>query len=121
VNPVEDEPELRHALGRMLRGRGYRVTEAEDGEAALGLASLPDVELDLVLTDLVMPRMSGLELVDRLAALRPDLRVLLVSGHLNHPSLRDRRLREGTALLRKPFEADELTAKLREILGGPAD
>jgi len=117
---VEDEPDLRHALGRMLRGSGYRVTEAEDGEAALSLASLPDVELDLVLTDLVMPRMSGLELVDRLAALRPDLRVLLVSGHLNHPSLRDRTLREGMALLRKPFEADELTAKVREILGGPA-
>ena len=116
---VEDEPDLRHALGQMLRGSGYRVTEAEDGEAALSLASLPEMELDLVLTDLVMPRMSGLELVDRLAALRPDLRVLLVSGHLNHPSLRDRRLREGTALLRKPFEADELTAKLREILGGP--
>jgi signal transduction histidine kinase len=113
---VEDEPDLRHALGQMLRGSGYRVTEAEDGEAALGLASLPDMELDLVLTDLVMPRMSGLELVDRLAALRPDLRVLLVSGHLNHPSLRDQRLREGMALLRKPFEAAELNAKLREVL-----
>jgi CheY-like chemotaxis protein len=113
---VEDDPDLRTALARTLRGSGYRVVEVKDAEAALAVAERPDAHIDLVLSDVVMPKMSGLELVERLARLRPGWRVLLVSGHLNHPSLRDRALPAGVDLLQKPFEAAELARRLRELL-----
>jgi signal transduction histidine kinase len=113
---VEDDPDLRTALARTLRGSGYRVVEVEDAEAALAVAERPDAHIDLVISDVVMPKMSGLELVERLARLRPGWRVLLVSGHLNHPSLRDRALPPGVDLLQKPFESAELARRLRELL-----
>ena len=117
---VEDEVELRHALHTVLRNSGYTVIEAEDAEAALRAAARKDEVIDLVLTDVVMPHMSGLELVEELAALRPDAKVLLVSGHLNHPSLRDRDLPAGLAFLPKPFLPRDLTAKVREVLDARA-
>jgi len=117
---VEDEVELRHALHTVLRNSGYAVIEAEDAAAALRTAAKKDEAIDLVLTDVVMPHMSGLELVEELSALRPDAKVLLVSGHLNHPSLRDRELPPGLAFLPKPFLPRDLTAKIREVLDAEA-
>ena len=115
---VEDEAELRVALRRLLEGCGYEVFEAADGEAALELARRQDASFDLLLSDVVMPRMGGIELVRRMAALHPETRFLLVSGHLNHPAIRDQKLPESVAMLTKPFDPEDLTTKVREILDG---
>ena len=101
----------------MLREAGYHVEAAADGAAALDLALEPGAEFDLVVSDVVMPRMSGLDLAEHLAAAKPRTKVLLISGHMSHPSLRDREVPSGVALLAKPFEPVELTAKVRELLG----
>jgi signal transduction histidine kinase len=114
---VEDQDDLREALRRVLREAGYRVEVAADGAAALDQALEPGAEFDLVVSDVVMPRMSGLDLAEHLAAAKPRTRVLLISGHMAHPSLRDREVPGGVALLAKPFEPHELTAKVRELLG----
>ena len=116
---VEDQQELREALSRVLQDAGYHVAVAGDGEQALDLALEPGAEFDLVVSDVVMPRMSGLDLAEHLAAARPRTKVLLISGHTSHPSLRDREVPLGVALLAKPFEPNDLTAKVRELLGDP--
>ena len=115
---VEDQAELRVALRRLLEGCGYEVIEAGDGEAALELAQRQDASFDLVLSDVVMPRMGGIELVKRMAALHPQTRFLLISGHLNQPAIRDQKLPESVAMLMKPFDPEDLTTKVREILDG---
>jgi CheY-like chemotaxis protein len=118
---VEDQQELREALSRVLRDAGYHVVVAGDGEQALDLALEPGAEFDLVVSDVVMPRMSGLDLAEHLAAARPRIKVLLISGHMSHPSLRDREVPLGVSLLAKPFEPGDLAAKVRELLGDPVN
>ena len=113
---VENERELRRALQRVLCGQGYEVVDAEDGEVALKLAAADSRSFDLVITDVVMPRMSGFQLVGELSTARPDLKVLLVSGQLNHPSLRGQELPRGVTILPKPFSLRDLTSKVREVL-----
>jgi two-component system cell cycle sensor histidine kinase/response regulator CckA len=118
---VEDQQELREALSRVLQDAGYNVVVAGDGEQALDLALEPGAEFDLVVSDVVMPRMSGLDLAEHLAAAKPRIKVLLISGHMSHPSLRDREVPLGVALLAKPFEPGDLTTKVRELLGDPVN
>lgn len=113
---VEDENDLRHALYRSLLEEGYDVVEAEDGEAALKRVASPGEPFDLVISDIVMPGLGGIEFAERIIATRPQTLVLLISGQLNHPSLRDRPLPEGLALLEKPFQLRELREKVREVL-----
>jgi len=111
---VEDEEGLRGALHRVLATGGYAVTEAESGEQAAEILARPDEAFDLVVTDVVMPRMSGFELAERLRALQPRARVLLISGHLNDRSLGHRD--PSLPFLAKPFPPKELMAKVREVL-----
>jgi signal transduction histidine kinase len=113
---VEDEEDLRRVLGRVLARCGYTVVDAADAESALEIASRDPAPIHLVVSDVVMPRMSGLELFERLAALRPDARVLLISGHLDHPSLRAREIPAHIPLLHKPFDADALIESVRKVL-----
>ncbi len=111
---VEDEKAVRHLARRVLERNGYVVAEAADAPTALRV--LQEEPVDLVVTDAVMPRMSGFELVDRLASLRPETRVLLISGHLNHPSLQPTVVPPEVPLLRKPFTPDELSTAVRQTL-----
>jgi DNA-binding NtrC family response regulator len=114
---VEDEQHLRSALHNVLRRSGYRVVEASDARLALDEVSRRgERPFDLVVSDIVMPQMSGIELVEQLKRWQPDLRVLLVSGHRSHPSLRDLDLPPGAAFLAKPFTLGDLTAKVRDLL-----
>jgi len=112
---VEDQAEVRSALQKVLRRNGYVVVEADSARNALEIAS-GDESIDLVVTDIVMPDMSGLELIEALKPIRPNAKVLLVSGQLNHPSLRDQGPPLGVSLLEKPFAADEFAARVREVL-----
>jgi CheY-like chemotaxis protein len=114
---VEDEEAVRALVARYLRQRGYRVLEAGDGPQALAVAAAAR-SVDLLLTDMVMPRLGGAELAARLRADRPGLPVLFVSGHSDQAQglLQSGALGKGVAFLQKPYSTDELARRLRELL-----
>ena len=111
---VEDEPDLRRLVCRMLEQFGYRALDASSGEEALKRVTLEPV--DLVLTDVIMPQMSGAELARRLQELDRRVPVLFMSGHLDHPIARSGELPQGAALLAKPFTRERLCEKVRQAL-----
>jgi hypothetical protein len=116
---VEDEPALRAVARRVLQRQGYAVLEAADGGAALALVSAHQGPLDLLVTDVVMPGLSGRDLADRLTAARPDLRVLYVSGYSGDAIADHGILGPDLAYLEKPFSPDALAMKVREVLDRP--
>ena len=111
---VEDEASVRAVTGQLLARNGYTVVEAADGPSALAL-DIP--KLDLLLTDVVMPGMSGRELANQLTARRPGLRVLYMSGYTDDAVVRHGMLEPGLSYLEKPFRPDALLRKVRETLG----
>jgi signal transduction histidine kinase len=111
---VEDEEAVRSALELVLTNAGHQVTAASDGQQALDWVSDPDAHCDLVITDVVMPRMSGLELARSLATARPEVRVILISGHLDDPAMHE--WDDHFPFLAKPFAPGDLTRKVREVL-----
>jgi signal transduction histidine kinase/DNA-binding response OmpR family regulator len=113
---VEDDDDVRAYTVEILRELGYRVLEAHDGPAALRLIERPDVVIDLVFTDVVMPGMSGRELVDAARAIRPHLRVLYTSGYTRNAIVHGGRLDPGVQIIAKPFTFDALSAKIRAVL-----
>jgi CheY-like chemotaxis protein len=116
---AEDEKMLRTLLTNRLRQAGYRVLPAANGEAALKAAAKHAGPLDLVLTDVVMPRMGGRELVENLLLARPDLRVLYMSGYTEGSLMSRGMTPEQVTLIRKPFPFESLLEKLREVLDSP--
>jgi len=115
---VEDEDSVRVMAARILRQRGYTVLEAASGGEAIGLLERYDGPLDLLVTDIIMPELSGLELAERLPLLRDGVRVLFVSGY----SEADPALTQAAAtamLLSKPFRAGELLSAVRRVLDAP--
>ena len=113
---VEDEQLVRNLTREILERNGYVVLEASDGLDALRAAGSYQGPIHLMLTDVVMPRMSGRELVEQILPLRPDMRVLYVSGYSEEAIVRQGELTPGIELLPKPFTPGVLTAKIREIL-----
>ena len=113
---VEDEPGVRRASRRFLEEHGYRVLDASDGGEALRLCELHEGEVDLVITDLVMPGMSGRELAERMARIRPQTPILYVSGYVDSGPARAGLQDASIPLLQKPFGADVLARKVRETL-----
>jgi len=114
---VEDEEFLRGPLVKLLRKAGYTVLEAASGEHALRVAESYDGPINLVVTDLLMPRLSGKGLVDSLCAMRPGMKVLYMSGHTEKEIAHQGMLEEGVQLLTKPFTIQELLSKVAEALG----
>jgi CheY-like chemotaxis protein len=114
---VEDEKSLRVTCGLFLEALGYNVLAAATPAAALVLAEQHAGDIQVVLTDVVMPGMDGRQLVDRITAFKPGLRVLFMSGYaadiVGHHGILD----EGLHFIGKPFARDELARKLREVLG----
>jgi two-component system cell cycle sensor histidine kinase/response regulator CckA len=114
---VEDDERVRDLTQRMLEERGYRVLEACDGAEALSVAAAYSGRIHLLLTDLVLPGMSGGVLAERLGQERSGLRVLFMSGYAGEDVLRRYGVGQpGTALLRKPFGAAVLLQQVRQVL-----
>jgi two-component system, cell cycle sensor histidine kinase and response regulator CckA len=113
---VEDEADVRNLTSEILQSLGYRVLEAAQPGAALHVAEQHRGRIDLLLTDVVMPELSGQRLAERLRSTRPDLCVLYMSGYTDDAIVRHGVLTSGTHLLEKPFSAATLAAKVREAL-----
>jgi two-component system, cell cycle sensor histidine kinase and response regulator CckA len=113
---VEDEDDVRALAREVLERQGYTVLEASDGVNALEVYEKERERIDLILTDVVMPRMSGREMVDRVCASRPDMRVLYMSGYTGDAIVRHGVLDASMLLLGKPFTPIALIAKVREVL-----
>ncbi|HWP85069.1 MAG TPA: response regulator [Terriglobia bacterium] len=113
---AEDEAMLRELARELLAGAGYTVLEAANGEQAIEVCQGHSGPVHLLMTDAVMPRMSGLELARRIRALRPGVTVLYVSGYADEAILRDGLMEPGAAFLQKPFSREALLRKLRETL-----
>ncbi len=113
---VEDERGVRELSRQYLEMAGYTVIEAEDGHTALELAAMHDGPIHLLMTDVVMPGINGRELAERVARLRPEIRVLYMSGYTDQVIVHQGVLESGAVLLQKPFTLATLASKLRGIL-----
>jgi PAS domain S-box-containing protein len=113
---VEDEKGVRELAREYLELVGYTVIEAEDGHTALELAAMHVGPIQLLMTDVVMPGISGRELAGRVKAIRPDIKILFMSGYTDQAVVHHGILDTDAALLQKPFTMAALAAKLREIL-----
>jgi CheY-like chemotaxis protein len=117
---VEDESVVRTLVRSTLRQRGYVVLEAENGAQALEISSGHKGPIHMLVTDMVMPGMSGRELAQRVAHGRPEMRVLFVSGYTDEVIDQQGLLLPGVGFLQKPFTLDALSRRVREILDAPA-
>ena len=117
---VEDEAAVRNLSRRILDAAGYTVLAAASGAEALGLCATHAEHLDLLVTDVVMPQMNGRLLAERITALRPDIRVLYMSGYTDDAIVQHGVLEAGTWFLSKPFRGGDLTRKVREVLDAKA-
>jgi len=113
---VEDDVSVRALACRILRGRGYTVMEASNGKEALAAVRACTQQIDLVITDVVMPEMSGAELASQLEAVRPGIRILYVSGYANRGMESQAKLDPRVAFLQKPFTIQQLVRKVQSVL-----
>ena len=113
---AEDSAAVRAVGKQVLERQGYTVLEAPDGEVAVHLAQRHSGPIHLLLTDVVMPGMSGRQLADQLARTRPDTKVLYASGYTGDAVVRHGVLEDGTPYLQKPFTPESLARKVREVL-----
>ena len=113
---VEDEEAVRALAARGLQQRGYKVLESTGPEDALQIGEQHKESIDLLLTDVVLPRMSGRRIAERLGILRPGMKVLYISGYTDDSVVRHGVLEASTAFLQKPFTPASLARKVREVL-----
>jgi CheY-like chemotaxis protein len=115
---VEDEANIREPAVEILESRGYTVLSAGDAAEALNVAARHAGRIHIMITDVVMPGMSGSKLAERLTAERPDLKVVYISGYPEEAIAHHGVLNPGHIFLQKPFSPAALLAKVREVLDG---
>jgi two-component system, cell cycle sensor histidine kinase and response regulator CckA len=115
---VEDEPMVRSFLRTVLARHGYKVLEAAGGAEALRVSEQYVDTIHLLITDIVMPGMSGREVAERLAPARPEMKILFISGYTDDDLLRHGVLKAPDTFLAKPFTAATLNEKVRALLAG---
>jgi CheY-like chemotaxis protein len=116
---VEDEDGVRALIRQVLHRSGYTVLQAREGGEALLLCERHEGKISLLLTDVVLSQMSGTELAQRLLQIRPEMRVLYMSGYTDEAIVHHGVLTAGSAFLQKPFTNESLARKVREVLDGP--
>jgi two-component system cell cycle sensor histidine kinase/response regulator CckA len=116
---VEDEPSVRAVAREALETHGYRVVEAQHGVDALAVARAHAGTIELLITDMVMPQMGGRELAERLRELRPEVRVLFMSGYTDDVAVRRGISSATSAFIQKPFAMSAFARKVRETLDAP--
>jgi two-component system cell cycle sensor histidine kinase/response regulator CckA len=117
---AEDDPSLLEMAANLLRRQGYTVFTAVNGLEALSLKNQRDIgHIDLLLTDIVMPHMSGKELADRILAIYPHTRILFTSAFTENAAIRQGIFKSGVKVLQKPFTPSALASKVREVLDQP--
>jgi CheY-like chemotaxis protein len=117
---TEDDASIRGVATKVLTQKGYRVLSASDGQSALVMARTSPSEIRLLITDIVMPGITGPELAASLRAERPDLRVIYMSGYTSDTEVLRRILEDGVPFLQKPFTPGALALKVREVLDAAA-
>jgi two-component system cell cycle sensor histidine kinase/response regulator CckA len=115
---VEDEPAVLSLAARVLRGRGYEVLQARDGSEALQVQEDHAGPIDVLITDVVMPKLGGPELVEQLHKARPHTRIIYMSGYTDNKTVRDMMADSGVNFLQKPFSPAALAELTRQVLGG---
>jgi CheY-like chemotaxis protein len=113
---VEDEANLRYLARQYLEKQGYRVIEAADGAVAMQIAVAHEGIIHLLLTDVIMPGMNGRELAQRISEIRPNVKILYMSGYTENVIGHNGTLEAGVRLLQKPFNLRDLKSKVREVL-----
>jgi two-component system, cell cycle sensor histidine kinase and response regulator CckA len=113
---IEDDDSVRTAVGKILAGYGYRVTAARDGREAVALSRASEGPIDLVLSDVILPGLSGSAAVSEIKRSVPDAKMLFMSGYTDHAILRDGALRAGLNFIQKPFSPESLARKIQEVL-----
>lgn len=116
---LDDDRTVRMVTSRLLQNHGYRVFEALTEQEALEIGSDPVRSVDLLLTDVFLPNISGVEVARRLKSLRPSLKVLLISGYTDKNLGESGSIPDGMGFLQKPFTLDEVSRKVREVLDAP--
>jgi len=116
---AEDEPSLRKLMIQILRTQGYTVLEAADGNEALALAKANGARIQLLITDVIMPGLSGKMLAEWLGRENPAIRILFISGYINNNAVREAMQKPGTFFLQKPFNPMDLAKKVREAIDTP--
>jgi CheY-like chemotaxis protein len=118
---VEDDQQLRHLARQVLARRGYTILEAAEGVRALALAADHDGKIDLLLSDVVLPGLSGRLVAERLLMQYPGMKVLFISGYTDAIIVRHGVLEAGVHFLHKPFVPNDLAKKVRQVLDGPTN
>jgi two-component system cell cycle sensor histidine kinase/response regulator CckA len=119
---AEDEPIVREYMATLLREQGYRVVKAGDGEEALGIfKQIPGMMIDLLLTDIIMPKMNGKELAHRIGLLSPGTKVMFCSAYPETLASRNGMIDTRIPFLQKPVTPEVLAARVRAILEEPQE
>ena len=113
---VEDSDVVRNVIARMLEEGGFTVLPASSGDDALSISRRRDAPIDLLLTDIVMPEMNGVELADRLEREHPDMRILFMTGYADEVVVNEGILGKHRECIGKPFTQEQITKRVRKIL-----
>lgn len=116
---VEDEDQVREIAREMLIALGYKVLSAEHGARGLALAEQFPGTIHLTITDVVMPQLSGREMIEHLSLVRPNMKVLYMSGYTDDAIVRHRLLDKHTEFMQKPFATEAFAQKIRKLLDSP--
>ena len=115
---VEDDPQLLHILEKILKSQNYNVLAAPNAEEAMDMMCGYRGPLDLILTDLVMPGLDGAEMIRQLMLILPEAKIIYMSGYEDSPAFRKIAGGKNIEFFKKPFETEELVAKVRRVLDG---